>query len=351
MGESDDGHYAYFVNRGQLAAGQSPLGGKYGIYLWHDGTLSYVGRASSGGQAVAELLGDVANTTTTSQQARVTPDGHHLLFNSLSGEGLLGYDQGECHRNAEVGCIQVYVYSADTGRLQCASCLLPGQVATAPAWTGVRENNGGARSSWHLSNAISADGRWVFFSTAQKLVPEDTDGVSDAYEYDTQTEQVHLLSGGEDGAPSYFLDASPDGSNAFFVTRQQLSGWDVDQGYDLYDARVNGGFPEPVPAASCQGDACQPAPAELNDPTPSSSTFAGPGDARAQASCAAPARRAHRLARRAKALRRHAKRAMRHGNKTGARKLARAAKARGKRAHRLSRTAKRCRRAERRAGK
>ena len=38
-------------------------------------------------------------------------------------------------------------------------------------------------------------------------------------------------------------------------------------------------MPEPVPApASCQGDACQPLPAQLNDPTPSSSSFAGAGN-------------------------------------------------------------------------
>src|SRR5215813_1705523 len=62
-----------------------------------------------------------------------------------------------------------------------------------------------------------------------------------------------------------------------------LSGWDVDGGYDIYDARIDGGIKEPVPPPpSCQGDACQPTPRSLNDPTPSSSSFTGAGNQRAR---------------------------------------------------------------------
>jgi hypothetical protein len=101
----------------------------------------------------------------------------------------------------------------------------------------------------------------VFFSTAEALVPDDVNGKRDAYQYDTATGALHLLSTGRSTSDSWFLDASADGRDAFFVTRERLVGWDVDTVYDLYDARVGGGFPEPTVAPPpCSGDACQGSP-------------------------------------------------------------------------------------------
>jgi hypothetical protein len=102
----------------------------------------------------------------------------------------------------------------------------------------------------------------VFFSSKEALVPEDTNGTFDAYEYDTHTRTVHLLSSGKDTEDSYFLDASADGHDVYFVTRAQLVGWDTDNAYDAYDARIGGGLPDPVPAPrKCTGSACQGQPA------------------------------------------------------------------------------------------
>ncbi|MGA9284083.1 MAG: hypothetical protein WBV85_01440 [Solirubrobacteraceae bacterium] len=84
------------------------------------------------------------------------------------------------------------------------------------------------------------------------------------------------ISGGDSKFGSYFVDASPDGSNVFFVTAERLTGWDVDGSVDLYDARINGGVLDPA-APACVGDTCQPPPVALNDRTPSSSSFTGPG--------------------------------------------------------------------------
>ena len=52
---------------------------------------------------------------------------------------------------------------------------------------------------------------------------QDTNGRRDVYEYDTVTGEVHLLSDGRCDCDATFVDASPDGSNVFFTTRQQLS--------------------------------------------------------------------------------------------------------------------------------
>jgi hypothetical protein len=265
VGASEDGRYAYFIK----TSGE--------IDLWHEGALT----------KVATPPFDRFNLVNDNfKQARLTPDGRHLLFSSSSGAGLLSsrggedYDQ-ECHPG--IGCKELYVYDADSDSLQCASCNPSGAPATVDAEAAFYEGNlvGGSVGIPRANHALSDDGRYAFFTTAERLVPRDNDGTLDAYVYDTVTGRRHLLSSGEDPSPSYFMDASSDGRNAFILTRQRLSGWDVDSSYDLYDARVNGGFPEPpLPPTSCIGDACQPAPVSLNDPTPASASFAGAGNQR-----------------------------------------------------------------------
>ena len=48
---------------------------------------------------------------------------------------------------------------------------------------------------------------------------------------------------------------------------------------DVYDARINGGFPaQPSPTLACEGEACQGPLAPPNDPTPGSSSFEGAGN-------------------------------------------------------------------------
>jgi hypothetical protein len=139
--------------------------------------------------------------------------------------------------------------------------------------------SGGTTFNLYMNHAVSDNGRYVFFHTGESLVPQDTNGAVDAYEYDTWTGTPHLLSSGESPVGSYFLDASAEGRDAFILTQEPLSRWDTGQFYDAYDARVDGGFPEPpAPPASCQGDACQPPPVQLNDATPASLSFVGAGN-------------------------------------------------------------------------
>jgi hypothetical protein len=54
------------------------------------------------------------------------------------------------------------------------------------------------------------------------------------------------------------LDAT--GGDMFFNTADPLLARDVDTQFDLYDARVGGGFPAPGAPAGCEGEACQGAP-------------------------------------------------------------------------------------------
>ena len=75
------------------------------------------------------------------------------------------------------------------------------------------------------------------------------------------------------------MDASATGNDVFFVTRQQLVPQDGDGGFDLYDARVNGGFPVPPSTPPCSGDGCKPgATPPPSSPSQGTSTFSGPGN-------------------------------------------------------------------------
>lgn len=257
LGASDDGRYVYMLVTGQLEPGEPALGNTPGIYLWHDGVIDFIGSVPVT-SALDELHSTGSNYILTPRQARVTPDGRHLLFSSISGAGLTGENHGSCDTSFGIGCRQFYVYSADTQELQCASCRPDRVPPRTMATSVIRTNNSGAKTTWHETNTISDDGRHVFFSTAESLVPEDANGRIDAYEFDTMTGTPRLLSSGRSTSDTWFMDASADGQDAFFLTRERLVGWDVDGSYDLYDARVGGGFPEPVRTPpGCAADDCQ----------------------------------------------------------------------------------------------
>jgi hypothetical protein len=278
IGASDDGHYVYFISGGQLVAGQPFLDADIGIYEWHDGSISYIGRHGAVDDIVPSFWG-LGPTV-----ARVTPDGRHVLFQSSTGAGLTGYDSNN-H-------VELYLYSADSHELQCVSCRPDGSPAQGNA-TGIsRTFTGGTNTSSHVNRPMSDDGSKVFFTTTDSLVSRDTNGKSDVYEFDSASGTVHLLSSGTDNSDSFFMDASASGNDAFFVTQQALSKWDVDQSYDLYDARVGGGLPDPTSSIPCSDDACRGAPSGGAVLAPSGSeTLHGGGNVRSSVRRAKPKRK------------------------------------------------------------
>ena len=68
-----------------------------------------------------------------------------------------------------------------------------------------------------------------------------------------------------------------EGRNVFFGTHSQLVPADKDEQGDLYDARIEGGFPRPLGAGPCEGDACDNPPPAPSDPTPTLLPSVGEG--------------------------------------------------------------------------
>jgi hypothetical protein len=317
IGVSDDGKYVYFVASQQLVAGQTTAGGDK-LYVWHEGTgLRYIGMLTQPNDATVAIGGNYQLHVKT---ARVAPDGKTLVFTATSGDGLTGYDHGSgCGVGGSDPCSEVYVYrataSGGAGHLACASCNPSGAPATTDASTSMQIGLSAGTPNSHLNQAMEDNGKRVFFTSGDRLVPGDLNTARDVYEYDTDTGELHLISTGKDPSDSYFMAASPTGDDVFFITRQRLTRWDTDTSYDLYDARSphpDAGFPEPsLPPAACAGTACLGTSGTPAFVAPGSVAFSGSGNASAPAAvgpASRPLTNVQRLRRALKACRRQPKR-------------------------------------------
>jgi hypothetical protein len=311
IGADAAGRTIYFIDNGQLVAGEPSLGSLgvgRGVFAWHDGVVSFVSPLN--GADIAEMSRD----QTTGLQTQVAANGDLLLSLHLP-VGPTGYDQGHCPGGFEF-CRELYLYRIATHALSCASCNPSGAPATVDAVIVVGTGVGALTYAGEPDpDAITTDGSRAFFTTAEALVPADRNGVNDVYEYDAASGRARLVSSGTDPAPSYFMDATPSGNDVFFVTRERLVGWDVDQNYDLYDARVGGGFPEPVALHECSGDACQ-GPSGPTPATPAAgSGVEGNGNLH-QRRCARNQRKVRRHGK-AICVKKHRKRDAKHNRRAG----------------------------------
>jgi len=270
---SEDGSYLYFVARGDLTGEEENSlhhkaeAGAENIYLSHDGTTSFVDTAVTGSEEIASRSLPLVYHSAS----RVTPDGRHLAFFAENDPAFTE----RVHR-------ELFEYSADSGRLShlcaCAGSSFPQAEASG--------EGGQQLSDLQYTRALSDDGSRVFFESYDPLLPQDTNGQLNVYEYELdgagscQADPgcLYSISSGTSAARSDFVDASASGDDVFVTTAQQLVPADTDGATDLYDARVEGGFPSPPSPAPCLGDACQAAPTIVNDPTPASFTFSGAGN-------------------------------------------------------------------------
>ena len=311
VGVSEDGSYVYFVADQALAAGATPQtcsvhGAAYlhengaswcNLYVLHEGEpVRFVAKLSAADEQIAPYFSYARGDWEPNmghRTARVTPDGRHVVF--MSEANLTGYESEERE--------EVYVYDADTHQLTCASCGPNGSRPTSKFryFSAFLQSS---NSSTYLPRWISEDGTKVFFDSDEALVPQDTNGRLDVYEWEQdgagscqQTGGcVYLLSGGTSDDHSYFIDASASGNDVFFTSRAQLVPQDTGEGFVLYDARV-GAPQQPAAAAGvggcsgagCQGAASVPVPPVFS--APSTMVLSGVGNLPAPAASAVKPKR------------------------------------------------------------
>jgi hypothetical protein len=336
---SEDGSYVYFVARGVLASGGTR--GEDNLYVSHDTpdgwATSWIATLAADDKPSWYATEDFAVPFLADVSSRVSPDGRFLAF--MSERPLTGYDNVDAtsgQRDEEV-----FLYDAREGTLVCGSCnpteARPSGVLDAheaqlvidreEVWTAKSSDPYNPRRDHWLAGSIPgwdnvsedspsyqprylSDSGRLFFDSADGLVPHDTNGVEDVYEFEpggvggctsataSGTEVyvrelagrpvggcIGLLSAGTSGAESAFYDASESGDDVFFATRSKLVGADFDNGYDVYDAHVCTSAvpcaPEAVSPPPCaSGDACKgpPTPQPALFGSPASATFSGIGN-------------------------------------------------------------------------
>jgi hypothetical protein len=311
LGTSEDGSVVYFVAKGALSGSEAnehdevAAHGQPNLYMREGGQTKLVAVLAEGDSGDWGYHSGLSGLT-----ARVSPSGRFLAFTSQ--RSLTGYDNRDAHSNQPDE--EVYEFDKQTGRLVCASCNPTGgrpegvEVGGKPR----RANVGGTQSAtwiagsipgwtpYQLSHALyqsrylSNEGR-LFFNSQDSLVPQDTNGTEDVYEYEPEAVGsckradttfsslaggcVSLLSGGVSNEESAFLDASENGDDVFFMTAAALGKSDGDTQLDVYDAHVCSSEAPCLPEAPqrllpcATGDACKPA------PTPQPAVFGAPPSA------------------------------------------------------------------------
>lgn len=282
IGASEDGSYVYFVADGVLAGNENAnkevaREGEANLYLWHQGVTTFLALSP----ASSDWQPNLANRT-----AEVTPDGRHLVF--MSSARLTGYDNESPGRAAASEEVFSYdAQSGQVDCASCDPSGAPPQtLAAAPDKSFEEPILPISHSNTYVPRWISDDGSRVFFDTPQPLVANDTNKINDVYEWERdgagsceQSEGcVYLISSGTSKTASEFIDADATGANVFFTTRDRLVPQDANEDMDLYDARVDGGFARPTPP-QCTGTGCQGVPATTPVfATPASATFTGVGN-------------------------------------------------------------------------
>jgi hypothetical protein len=318
LGISEDGSHAYFVARDVLDTtpnqrSVTAVAGKPNLYSWQQGTgvrfLSTLDEKDSTSWGFSRSPYPVGSFLS----AAVSPSGRYLTFmsqRSLTGRENLSAEEG-------IPVQEVFRYDAVTDALDCISCNPSGAAPEAeiPALQAPVD----AQEQWSRAelfvaatlpppNAVqlgdtslyrprtTLDNGRVFFNAFDSLVPGDSNGQWDVYQYEptgvggctaasgdaatvaTAGGCVSLLSSGTAEEETAFLDASESGDDVFLLTPAQLSAADPDEELDVYDARVDGTAATLPSRSECQGESCQAGAGAPDDPTPGTATFTGPGD-------------------------------------------------------------------------
>ena len=272
------------------------------VYIYNNGSLYRYDVNGQTSQFLFQATAEHGGDSGRGVQVSVSPDGRYVYVNAGAVPGLPG--------EANVENAQVYRYDSVEDVVECVSCASPydPEPKQSAFLYGVKgQPYLGAEPA---DRSFTADGGYAFFTTPAALVPEDDDGEipivpgnaesefkdttggttspsSDVYEWRRDGLDgcarlqgcLALITDGQGGYMNLLLGIADEGRDVFVYTRSKLLGQDNDTSGDIYDARVDGGFPGPAPRpVECTGDACSTPPSAPNDVSPSSLTFSGNGN-------------------------------------------------------------------------
>jgi hypothetical protein len=289
---SPDGQTVAFQSTLALLSGATS--GATNFYVWRNGTLR-LARAAASDSFISPIYPAIFYLRSLS------PNGRYLAFTDNStilserfGAPNIGRNCPQPFVGGPGPCTQVYVYDAVADKLSCASCRKDGLAPLGDAGdpgTNAEERPqntpGRTRFMSHLGRMVNDDGS-VLFTTLDGLAAQDGNGAKDVYRW--RDGQVQMLSRGLPGRDSRFLDASEDGKTVFFSTNDAIVPTDTDKAVDIYMTRPGAGFTYPVadPVAPCSGGDCRdttspPAPLALPGSGGLSGAFDAAGGARTSA--------------------------------------------------------------------
>jgi hypothetical protein len=232
---SEDGSRVYLIAQGVLTSaaneqGQTAQEGQDNLYLWEAPT----GTNPDGRTAFISTLPEGSLN-----EAQTTPSGQDLVFTTPAD---LSVDDTST-------VAQVFRYDSQSGELVRVSVGQDsfdndGNTTTNPAQL--------ARSDLGM-RTIAEDGETIVFQSEDALTP----GIHGSFEnvYEWHDGAVYLISGG--AAKAELIGMDPSAQDIFFIAPEELAAQDTDEDTDLYDARIDGGFPAPAVSPGCQGEACQ----------------------------------------------------------------------------------------------
>jgi hypothetical protein len=303
-GASEDLSHVYFASSKVLTGseennyGDEAAPGEGNLYL-------YTGGSAPDFEFIAALSASEFGSDTSlvsrfpiRRLSRVTPGGMHIAF--MSESRLTGYDNTDAV--SKQPNLEVFFYDAEADQLVCPSCNPTGARPEGRELSLklLEERWAAARipvfeSQLYGQRVLSDDGTRLYFNSFDPLSVNDTNGQEDVYQWeaadtgscDVDSSTYHqsaggcidLISSGKGGQDSELVDISADGRDVFFKTFDSLVPQDPGL-RDIYDARVEGGFPYVLPAPprpDCTEPSCQtpvPGPADLSLATRSS----GPGN-------------------------------------------------------------------------
>ncbi len=274
---TEDGQTIAFATSQSLRPGDpTPASGAKNLYVWRNGSLRLVQSAEAGS--------NIGNRLSTQTLHVLSRNGRYLYFTdnskALAAQFGVAPTSLACATQAEpstpLPCDQVYLYDADApgGQLDCLTCV----VGTSLGHSGdpLTSNNGYVRFNNHPNQYVSNDGR-AFFATVNSYDPADGNGLPDVYEF--HQGEYRLVSTAASGQSARFIDASDDGKTIYFTTADPIVPQDNDKAVDLYVTREGAGFeykpdvttPPCMALETCHG----PTPGVTPGAGASTSTFEG----------------------------------------------------------------------------